>query len=149
MSTVRQKLKFETVGDIDAGALRVEFNKQLNALIQDLHDRPYLEKPRVLVLKLGMKPVPDKQSSDGSLGEIDFAWEIDHKSPKRGSAMTVMAAQNDGTLAFVSDIPDAGDDPTLLDEMERKRVEREERARASAAASADQVAVENQAIDGR
>lgn len=129
MSTVRQVLKFDTMGDIDAGSLRIAVNDALKLLTQDLHDRPNLEKARVMTLKVALEPVVDPQSKDSFLTEVSINWIVDPKVPSKGSAMTVLAAQRDGTLAFMSDLPDAGQDQTLLDEAERKQVEREERAR--------------------
>lgn len=150
MGATRQKLKFESIGDLDSGALRIEFNKQLQALVQDCHDRPYLEKPRVLTLKVALKPVANKQGGPNAMSEsIVTAWTCEPKAPTRGSSMTVCSVMNDGSLVFMSDMPDAGDDNTIFDEAERVKLEREERARVSANASDDQAAVERQAVDGR
>ena len=65
-------------------------------------------------------------------------WGVDVKIPSKGSSMTTAMAQNNGELAFMVDMPDAGSDNTIFDEVERRKLELEERAKANQAAMQQQ-----------
>ena len=46
---------FDTMGDVDQGALRIAVNKALKALTNDLADRPVLDKARKMVIEVQPK----------------------------------------------------------------------------------------------
>lgn len=139
MSQIRTKLSFNTMGELDRGSLRIAINDALKLMRQDLLDRPLLEAKRKMTLTVTMEPVVDKQNTNGNdLAEVSIGWGVDVKIPSKGSAMTTAMAQNDGELAFMVDMPDAGSDNTIFDEAERRKLEREERGKAAQAAMQQQ-----------
>jgi hypothetical protein len=124
----KQTLTLNTIGDVDKGALRVAVNQALKLITNDLADRPSLNKNRTVVLKIDMKPVINKNSSTPELEEADVAWQVMSKTPAIGSEGVVMKPQQDGQLYFHSDLPDAPDDETIMDEAERRRSARMNRS---------------------
>jgi hypothetical protein len=117
----KQTLTLDTVGDVDHGALRIAVNKALKLLTQDLADRPAHDKARTIMLRIDLKPVMDLNSQSPQLESVDVAWQVITKAPSIGSSGVVMKPQQDGLLYFHSDLPDAPDDETIMDEAERRR----------------------------
>lgn len=131
MSNVMKKqlLKLDAIGDIDHGSLRVAVNQALKLVTQDLADRPALLQKRKVTLQLEFKPIIDKNSGTPALDGAEFAWQIKTNVPAIGSSATKMSVQNTGELAFHSDLPDAPDDNTLMEESERRAEELRRRER--------------------
>jgi hypothetical protein len=121
-------LNLDNVGEIDAGALRIAVNNALKLVNQDMADRPALEKKRVVALVIEMKPVMDTNSSQPHLESVDLSWFVKTTSPAIGSDGVSMKPQQDGQLYFHSDLPDSPDDETIMDEAERRRQQRMNRA---------------------
>ncbi|MHA7813234.1 MAG: hypothetical protein ACX94C_07585 [Phycisphaerales bacterium] len=46
----------ETISQIDEGVIAHEFNQKLEAIRQDLHDRPNLDKDRTIVMEVKFRP---------------------------------------------------------------------------------------------
>lgn len=124
---MKQTFTLDSCGDIDQGALRIAFNNALKLLTQDLADRPMLDKSRVALLEIKLKPVVDVNSSTPHLESSDVAWQVSTKTPAVGSANVVMKPQQDGQLYFHSDLPQDPDDETIMDEAQRRREERGDR----------------------
>lgn len=126
---MQQKLSLETVGDLDGGSLRVEFNKTLGLIVRDLDQRPALAKPRRLTLEIIISPeFRPNLSGQPELTSAGIAWQIKAAIPAHGAAATTAKAKADGTLAFQSDLPEAPDGLSIMDEAERRRRERENKA---------------------
>lgn len=137
----RETLKFGAIGNVDHGSLSVTMNDAIQSAIQDLHQRPLLEKPRKITLTIELKPVVDKNNANGnSLDEVSMAWNVKSTIPNMGSKSTKLAVNNDGTLAFMSFMPDGAPDNTIFDEAERRQIERAEKQRMGEAAMAHQEA---------
>lgn len=120
----KQTLTIDTIGDIDAGALRIAVNQALKLATQDLADRPALDKKRVVALVVELKPVMDTNSNQPHLESADVTWLVKITTPAIGSVGIVMKPQADGQLYFHSDLPQDPDDETIQDEAERRRRER-------------------------
>ena len=58
----KQILSLDTIGDVDNGGLRIEFNNAIRLLVQDMADRPGLERPRTLVLEIELQGAPDDET---------------------------------------------------------------------------------------
>ncbi|HEV7301630.1 MAG TPA: hypothetical protein VGN72_19855 [Tepidisphaeraceae bacterium] len=125
----KETLTIDTMGNIDEGSLRIAANNAFKLLAQDLADRPVLNKARKIVITLEMKPVVNTNSHSPQLDSVEYAWHIAQKVPAIGSSGGVMQPQQDGTLAFHSDLPDSPNDETIMDEAERRRAELRERDR--------------------
>lgn len=97
----REVLSLNTIGEVDNGAIRVAFDRELAKLMHDLADRPDLQKPRTLVLQLTLKPVNDR----GQLVRTDVAFAVKATIPPKASVSYPMAATDQG-LEFHSEIPD-------------------------------------------
>jgi len=123
----KETLTIDSMGNIDAGSLRIAVNNALKLLTQDLSDRPVLDKPRTLILKIDMKPIVDTNSNAPALDSVDFAWNVMTKAPAIGSTGGLMKPNHEGLLYFHSDLPDAPDDETIMDQAARKRRDRGER----------------------
>lgn len=127
----KETLCLDSIGNVDAGALRVAVNNALKLLTQDLADRPSLDKPRKLLLEICLKPIVDKNSHSPTLESADVSWQVLTKAPAIGSSGTTMKPAQNGQLYFHSDIPDSPDDETIMDEAERRRLERQQKERQS------------------
>lgn len=97
----RAVLGLDTIGDVDGGAVRVAFDRELQKVMHDLHDRPDLKKPRRLVLQLDLLPVNDR----GQLMRTDVAFAVKATIPPKASASYPMQPTQEG-LEFQPDIPD-------------------------------------------
>lgn len=122
----KQILKLDTIGDIDGGSLRVAVNQALKTITQDLEDRPALDTKRKFTLVMEFEPVVDTNGNQISLESAKVAWKTQVMVPPIGKAGTVMSPQSDGQLAFHSDLPDAPEDETLMDDVERRRQQRQD-----------------------
>jgi len=120
-------LNLDTVGEIDAGALRIAVNNALKLINQDMADRPALDKKRVVALIIETKPVMDTNSNQPHLESVDLSWFVKVTTPATGSDGVTMKPQQDGQLYFHSDLPDSPDDETIQDEAVRRREERRNR----------------------
>ena len=117
----KHTLSFETVGNLDEGSLRIEFNRMLTSIFNDLNNRPRLEKKRSLTLKVELKPRVDDQSDGQGLDDAETSWSIDISLPPVSSSGTIMKPQQNGQLYFHSELPDSPDDETIEDEIRRNR----------------------------
>lgn len=74
-------VEIKTLADLEKfelGAVAKTFERDLKALLGDLHDRAALEKPRTLTLKMELKPVADDA---GQLAEVKIDVTIGTSVP--------------------------------------------------------------------
>ncbi len=102
----REVLSLETIGDVDNGAIRVAFNRELARVLHDIRDRPDLKKARKLVLQLDLIPV----ISHGQLVRTDVGFSVKPTIPPKSSVSYPMQPTNQG-LEFQ---PDIADNPNQL-----------------------------------
>ena len=82
----------------ESGAVAMTFERDLKALLGDLHDRPSLDKPRTLTLKMELKPVADDA---GRLAEVKIDVSIGTSVPT--SKTRTVSARAKGTDGLVYD----------------------------------------------
>jgi hypothetical protein len=123
----KQTLTLDSMGDIDAGALRVAVNQALKLVTNDLSDRPALNKKRTVTIELEFKPELDRNSGSPVMEGADVSWQVKQKVPAIRRDGVAMKPQQDGQLYFHSDLPQDPDDETIMDEAERRKLERERR----------------------
>lgn len=73
-------LTLDTIGDLDDGVVRGLVNAALEECLDDLDNRPALDKPRKLTIQLSLEPVLDKR---GGLKGISAYAEVSKKIPPR------------------------------------------------------------------
>jgi hypothetical protein len=117
----KQELKMRNLGDVDGGSLGVAMDQAIKLVTQDLEDRPALDSKRKVTLTIELTPVVDVNSSGAHLESVISGWHVKPSIPPVGKASTVMTPQSTGRLAFHSDLPDAPEDETIMDEAERRR----------------------------
>ncbi len=97
----REVLSLDTIGDVDNGAIRVAFDRELARVMHDIRDRPELKKARKLVLQLDLIPI----IRDGYLVRTDVGFSVKPTIPPKSSVSYPMQPTNDG-LEFQPEIPD-------------------------------------------
>jgi hypothetical protein len=111
-------LSFETLGDVDGGAVRIAMNHALQKAFLDMSDRPGLDKPRKITLTVDLKP---QKSERGELIGAAVACTIDAKHPAKST--TVHMTANTEGLKFP--VPDPSVTGTLSFDV-RESAEAEE-----------------------
>lgn len=97
----RELLSLNTIGEVDNGAIRVAFDRELARVMHDIRDRPDLKKARKLVLQLDLIPV----ISHGQLVRTDVGFSVRPTIPPKSSVSYPMQPTNAG-LEFHPDIAD-------------------------------------------
>src|ERR1700712_1257297 len=101
----KQTLTLDHMGDVDQGALRIAVNQALKQAVQDLADRPALDKKRVVQLHIELKPVMDTNSNQPHMESADVTWFVKSSTPATGSSGIVMKPNAEGQLYFHSELP--------------------------------------------
>ena len=93
------ELTLESLSKIDGGRLNVAFQQELHRVLQDCIDRPALDTPRTITLKVSTVPT---LNDDGTLGNAVHKVTINGNLPKRESKPYHSHAGNRGF--FVDDL---------------------------------------------
>lgn len=101
-------LCFDTIAEVDGGAVQVAFDHALQQIIHDLRDRPTVDKPRTIALQLSVSPVADR----GHLSRADIEFQIAIKVPARKTVPIPFRDGREG-LQFFPDIRDNPDQRPL------------------------------------
>lgn len=75
----REVLSFRSIAAIDGGVIEVAFNQALNQILNDLRDRPGLDKKRSITLQVDLFPVCEH----GHLARTDIEFQVKTSAPAR------------------------------------------------------------------
>lgn len=115
----QERFSLENLPHLDFGKVPVAFDAEIKRVIQDCMDRPTDDKPRQVAIVFNIVPVPESTGSGIVCDEVAMEVEIDSKVPKRRTKVYAMKTKANGDLMFHPDLPDAPDDETLMDEVDR------------------------------
>lgn len=103
MSKTRKALSLDSLKHLDYGKIGLAFDQEVKRVVEDINDRPSLNKPRTITLTLEISPLAD----DG--GNIDAAvvqWHLKHSIPPRKTSPYQMLPTRAGQLFFEPSSPD-------------------------------------------
>lgn len=120
----KSKLTWETLGNLGAGALRLAWDAQAAGILADCENRPALDKKRTIALIIEIDPLAEITGNQVVLKGANVEFKINTKLPGVTTVPTTCVVGKDGALYFDDDVPDAGDDPTIMDEAQRAAQER-------------------------
>lgn len=99
--TMLKPLSYDTLGQIGAehdnapGLLAAAVEQELKRIAQDLHNRPALDKDRLLKIEVRLRPVP---TDGGALDDATMKFSVSSVMPKRESRKYVVMPGPDGRL---------------------------------------------------
>jgi hypothetical protein len=98
----QRQLDLHGLADLDNGLLNAAFQQELANAISDVHDRPGVDKPRVITLTVAITPFMDQK---GNTSEADMKARFSSTVPKRESVeYRMLLAKN--TLLFQEASPE-------------------------------------------
>jgi hypothetical protein len=83
---------------IENGVLDRLFSQYLAAAIDDCRERPGVDRPREIILKMKLAPVADNQGGTGQLDEIRGEFELKANVPVSRTRTISMAAKGKGLM---------------------------------------------------
>lgn len=109
----QERLSLATIHETVAGGIGRAFDHELKKIIADCHDRPALEKPREVVLRV--KVIPRHVVGADNMCRLescDVALDVNSRMPVKAAVAYSMKASPDGELIFATESPE---DPNQLD----------------------------------
>lgn len=103
-----ETLSYQSIAEVDGGVIEVAFNQALQQVINDLRDRPTLDKKRSVTLQLDLTPIADH----GHLSRTDIEFSVKPTLPPKKSNPYPFKAAKVG-LTFFPDIADNPDQRPL------------------------------------
>lgn len=107
--------RIETLADLsdfENGKLSLTFENELRRLLEDIHERPGVAKPRQIVVAVNMQPATD---ADGTLEDVKFWVELVAKAPAARTRTVSMGTLGTRGL-FWNDLSTANHKQHTIDE---------------------------------
>ena len=91
------ELTLKNLGEFTDGKLGVAFEQAMRRIVNDMMDRPGVDKPRKLSMLISAKPILDE---DGDLGTVDVQVTLKEHYPDRSTGKVRMAPRRNGSLVW-------------------------------------------------
>lgn len=98
--------------DIDDGKAAVAFDRLLQRMIEDCHDRPSDKKARKVTLQIEIVPVPE---ADGTCDNVEVVIQALARAPSMKSRALSMGLRGSKSIVYSEDRLDDVDQPSLFE----------------------------------
>ncbi len=113
LSVFQKEFSLDNLKYLDSGLISKAFQREVRKMLEDLDQRPSLNKPRVLSLNFYLTPIA---GDHGELDKVDMQTDVSAKYPKRTTRKYAMKANvEDQKITFHPDLPDMPGQRSIMD----------------------------------
>lgn len=116
----RQIFSLAQLVNLDLGKVDTAFRHELQRAIADIEDRPENEKPRVVTLKMALKP---EEVVQGQAETVAAGFQISLDVPKKHTRIYSMRVMQNHELLFNAESPENPNQLSLDEEVKRPQAE--------------------------
>jgi hypothetical protein len=101
--STKQALSLDSLKNLDHGRVGLAFSEEVRRVVEDINDRPALNKARTITLTLEVTPETD---DSGDINAAVVQWHLKHTIPPRKTMPYSMLPTKNGQLFFQPDSPE-------------------------------------------